>query len=519
MLLVNELFAGIGAQSAALERLGIDFKVVGIAEIDKYAIKSYEAIHGPTRNYGDISKIKKLDYADFWTYSFPCQDISVAGKQAGIEKGKTRSGLLYEVERLLEKSKGNNELPKYLMLENVKNLVGKKFKAQFDEWLQRLDEFGYNAYWQVLNAKDYGIPQNRERVFAISIRKDLNTGYVFPEPFELKKRLKDVLQKEVDEKYYISQEKTNALLSKTKGEIGNGKLLQERNGTFGKVDIHSLEDISPCISATCYKGPDMICMGNVNPSGNGTNGNVSDGLAPTLTTNKGEGPKILQVAQIYPNSGNPEAGRINDDNGISPAMDTCQGGNRMPKIIEPCIAESRGRNLDNPSDRTVGSPTEQRLEINQNGTSNTITTVQKDNYALIPQATKQGYIECNVPGVADLSFPDSKTRRGRVQENGEICPTLMAGQQDICYIEPRCRIRKLTPLECWRLMGFTDEQFYKAEKVNSNSQLYKQAGNSIVADVLYYIFKNLFVEKQIVKQINDEEQLTGQMTIDEWLGA
>ena len=184
MIKVNELFSGIGEQSAALKRLGIDFEVVGIAEIDKYAITSYEAIHGKTRNYGDISKIEKLDYADFWTYSFPCQDISVAGKQAGIEK-HTRSGLLYEVERLLKVSQEQNELPKYLMLENVKNLVGKQFKAQFEEWLKALEELGYNNYWQVLNAKNYGIPQNRERVFVVSIRKDVDAGtFQFPIGFE-----------------------------------------------------------------------------------------------------------------------------------------------------------------------------------------------------------------------------------------------------------------------------------------------------------------------------------------------
>src|SRR5574344_1242971 len=219
MISVNELFAGIGSQAAALDRLGVDFKVVGIAEIDKYAIKSYEAIHGPARNYGDISKIEKLDYADFWTYSFPCQDISVAGKQMGINE-KTRSGLLYQVERLLEVSKECNELPKYLMLENVKNLVGKKFKVQFDEWICRLDELGYNTYWKVLNAKNYGIPQNRERVFAISVRKDIDTGYEFPVGFDNGKRLKDILENEVDEKYYLSE--------KVIDKITNSKFNQEK---------------------------------------------------------------------------------------------------------------------------------------------------------------------------------------------------------------------------------------------------------------------------------------------------
>lgn len=162
MIKVNELFAGIGAFRKALERLNIPHEIVGISEIDKYAIKSYEAIYGATRNYGDISKVAKLDYADLWTYGFPCQDISQAGHQAGIIKGETRSGLLYEVERLLSVAAEHGELPKYLILENVKNLVGKKFIKQFEAWLSWLDELGYNSYWQVINAKDCGIPQNRE---------------------------------------------------------------------------------------------------------------------------------------------------------------------------------------------------------------------------------------------------------------------------------------------------------------------------------------------------------------------
>lgn len=158
MLKVNELFSGIGAFRKALIRLGIPHEIVGISEIDKYAIQSYEAIFGETRNYGDISKVSKLDYADLWTYGFPCQDISLAGNQAGIIKGQTRSGLLYEVQRLLGMAALYDELPKYLILENVKNLVGKKFLPAFQSWIDWLDALGYNTYWQVLNAKDYGFP-------------------------------------------------------------------------------------------------------------------------------------------------------------------------------------------------------------------------------------------------------------------------------------------------------------------------------------------------------------------------
>ena len=208
MLTVNELFAGIGAFRKALIRLGIPHEVVGISEIDKYAIKSYNAIYGETRNYGDISKVERLDYADLWTYGFPCQDISLAGQLKGIVKGETRSGLLYEVQRLLAQAQSDDLLPKYLIMENVKNLVGKKFRADFDSWLEWLDELGYNNYWKVLNAVDYGIPQNRERVFCVSIRKDIDTGYTFPSPIESATVLMDKLEpvEDIDEKYFLSSE-------------------------------------------------------------------------------------------------------------------------------------------------------------------------------------------------------------------------------------------------------------------------------------------------------------------------
>lgn len=204
VITVNELFSGIGAFRKAFINLGIPHHIVGISEIDKYAIKSYEAIYGKTRNYGDISVVDKLDYADLWTYGFPCQDISVAGEQKGIVKGETRSGLLYEVQRLLMAARKNDELPKWLILENVKNLVSKKFISDFQSWIEWLDLLGYNTYWQVINLKDCGIPQNRERVFAVSIRKDIDCGFDFPTPIPLEKGMWAYLDDEVDEKYYLS---------------------------------------------------------------------------------------------------------------------------------------------------------------------------------------------------------------------------------------------------------------------------------------------------------------------------
>lgn len=225
--------------------------------------------------------------------------------------------------------------------------------------------------------------------------------------------------------------------------------------------------------------------------------------------------------------------RIYDVGGNSPTLSTMQGGNQEPKILESQIVAMRGRNPDNPSDRTAGSPTEQRLEPNAQGMCNSLATAQKDNMVLIKQATKSGSIECEVGGCFDASYPESQTRRGRVQDNGNTCPTLTAQNQDIVRIEKggqisndgsQCgtaisdndiesnlvagthgyanshtatqyRIRKLTPRECGRLMGVSDEDISKMAAVNSNTQLYKQFGNSIVVDVMCAMFKNLNIEQ------------------------
>ena len=203
---VLSLFSGIGAFEKALDRLNIDYELVAFSEIDKYATKSYCAIHGvdESMNLGDITKVDENSLPkdiDLITYGFPCQDISLAGKQKGMfndDGTQTRSGLFFEALRIIEATK-----PKIAIAENVKNLTGKKFKEQFELVLKSLEEAGYSNYWKVLNAKDYGIPQNRERVFIISIRKDIDKGYEFPEGFPLELRLKDLLEDEVDEKFYL----------------------------------------------------------------------------------------------------------------------------------------------------------------------------------------------------------------------------------------------------------------------------------------------------------------------------
>lgn len=181
MIKVIELFAGVGCQREALKRANIEHEVVAINENDKYASRAYELLHGKVNNLGDIKKIEKLPKADLWTYPFPCTDISLAWKMKGFDKwSNTHSSLLWEDQRLLEVAEENNELPKHLLMENVKNIVSKKFMPLFQSWLDYLDGLGYKNFYKVLNAKDYGIPQNRERCFMISIR-DKKAHFEFPE--------------------------------------------------------------------------------------------------------------------------------------------------------------------------------------------------------------------------------------------------------------------------------------------------------------------------------------------------
>lgn len=366
---VIELFAGVGSQAMALRNIGIDYEIIGISEIDKFAFKSYEAIHGKTCNFGDITKISELPYCDLLTYSFPCQDLSVAGKQKGIGKG-TRSGLLLEVKRLLLKSKENGTLPKYLLMENVKNLVGKKFIGDFEKWLSFLNSLGYYSNWEVLNAKDYGIPQNRERVFVISSLENMH--YKFPKPSELKSKMKDLLEEKVNDKYYLSEKYLKCFSD-----------MKNRNGfTRGeRFNPRKLEECNTAFAITTRAGQ-----------------RATDNF-------------IIQLGNLKNTEsfgGNPHTGRVYSPDGISPCLNTMQGGGLEPKIL------------------------------------------QSEDY----------------------------------------------------------KIRKLTPLECWRLMGFRDIDYYAAKSVGiSDAQLYKQAGNSIVVTVLEAIFRNLFLKKHKKKRGIIAEQI------------
>ena len=214
-----ELFAGIGSQAMALRDIGADFETYRVVEFDKYAIASYNAIHGTNFPTMDITKIhaedlgivKRTDFTYLLTYSFPCQDLSVAGRQEGMTKGSgTRSGLLWEVERLLNEC--GNDLPQILLMENVTQVHGKKNIEDFEKWLKFLEKKGYTNVWKDLNAKDYGIPQNRDRCFCVSFLG--NYSFTFPEPIELTTCVIDNLEEEVPERLFINSQRAKELIDK-----------------------------------------------------------------------------------------------------------------------------------------------------------------------------------------------------------------------------------------------------------------------------------------------------------------
>lgn len=224
-----ELFGGIGSQAMALTRLGIDFEHYRLVEFDKYPVASYNAIHGTNFEPTDITKIKGSDlgivntdkFTYLMTYSFPCQDLSVAGKQKGMSKGSnTRSGLLWEVERLLNETE---KLPQLLLMENVPQVHSKKNLSDFEDWINFLESKGYSNFYQDLNAKDYGVAQNRNRCFMVSILGDFT--FSFPKPKKLDKTMKDYLEDTVDEKYYINNDKADKLIQNL---INNGSISVER---------------------------------------------------------------------------------------------------------------------------------------------------------------------------------------------------------------------------------------------------------------------------------------------------
>ena len=413
-----DLFAGIGGFRLGMESAG--HECIGFCEIDKFARASYKAIHDTKGEIElhDITavsdeSIRRIGRVDIICGGFPCQAFSIAGNRRGFED--TRGTLFFEIARFASILR-----PKYLLLENVKGLLNHDGGATFETILGALDELGYNVEWQILNSKDFGVPQNRERVFVIGHLRGECTRRVFP------------LSKSCQQANSIKKQYSNTITTRYGNSQGAGAYIVES------------------------KSQKVRSIGNIHPSGNGMNGEVyeSAGLAPTLTTNKGEGQKIA-IPVLTPDctdkrqngrrcKSNEEAvftlttqdkrgiliagklpgnhdqnSRVYDTNGLAPTLSTMQGGGQEPKIIQ------RGRGY------------------NQGG-----------EHDIAPTLTRNSY-----------------------QENN--------------YLSDRFRIRKLTPRECWRLQGFPDWAFDKAQEVNSNSQLYKQAGNSVTVSVIAAIAKEL----------------------------
>lgn len=245
-----ELFAGYGSQAMALKRIGANFESWKVVEFDKFAIASYNAIHGTDYQTMDICNIHAEDldivdtdkYCYMLTYSFPCTDLSVAGQMKGMSRDShTRSGLLWEVERILKEC---DNLPQILFMENVIQVHGKKNLDDFNEWLSFLESLGYKNYWKDLNAKDYGVPQNRNRCFMFSFLGDYN--YEFPKPIELTKCVKDILEPEVEEKHYLKSDKAIKLIELL---LSDGILTNGITVVDGTINKPKQKDISNCITA------------------------------------------------------------------------------------------------------------------------------------------------------------------------------------------------------------------------------------------------------------------------------
>ena len=327
-----EMFAGIGAQAKSLERLGAQFEHWRAYEIDQHAINSYNAIHGTDFAPQDITQTHASDlgitdresYTYILTYSFPCQDLSLAGKGRGLDKGSgTRSGLLWEVERILDECQGN--LPDVLLMENVPQIIGTKHIHNFQLWRRKLEQLGYSNFVQVLNSKHYGIPQNRARCFMVSILGDYH--YTFPPKIPLEKKLKDMLEKNVDERYYLSERALNGIMNTTywqttwdarkpkdgivptlaardykdpklvadRGIILDGKgggWIEKGTGKHQSNELYSMDGLCPTLPASSgvKEPPKMFIekIGNYSPSGYSSSVIVStDGLAPTVMEHHG----------------------------------------------------------------------------------------------------------------------------------------------------------------------------------------------------------------------------------------
>ena len=361
MIRLLELFGGIGACTKAFKRLGIEHEVVDYVEIDKFAVASYNAINNTDFSPQDISQWDKDIDVDFIMHGSPCQDYSLNGRNQGGDEGSgTRSSLMYETVRIVEKLR-----PKYVVWENVRNVLSYRHKHNFEKYLGKMESLGYTNYYQLLNAKDFEIPQNRTRIFVVSIRNDLGLFFEFPQKKDLKLTLKDMLESNPDPKYILSEKAVKYI-------------------TDEKRMSNHWTNIDPDIAITL----------------------------------------------------------------------TAKGQNNWQALFIK-----------------VGVP------------------------------NKAGFQKAYEGDCINIAYPHSETKRGRV--GTQMAQTLMCNDT-LAVVTEGLKIRKLTPREYFRLMGFDDEDFDKAKSVTSDTQLYKQAGNSIVVNVLEAILRNLLINPshEEIRQLN-----------------
>lgn len=642
---VVTLCSGYGAQEMALDRLkrnypDFDWELLAWAEIEPNAIKAHQACHPEYAdlNLGDIticdySKITQP--VDLLVYSTPCQSVSVAGQNKGMKEGSdAASALIWHTRRAIETLK-----PKVCILENVKGMIMGKNVKDFHKWQHVMESYGYTNYAKVLNSKDFGIPQNRERIFMVSIWG--GQSYHFPEPFKLEKRIKDILEPygTVDESFYFKPEQLLRIIAHCDRKV--------EEGCGFKTQFHTEDEVSGCVTAKYGQRETDPCIKEsalLNPMPDGTartiktqyakNGianfmrddgfgatgvqepcGIKEGISihplnrkmefqgfksiqsdtePCLTAHDGRGgePVLWQRLSLYGN--NAQAGRVYDVEGIAPCLDTCCGGNRMPKIPtpvrteeakelrrkgievfkhrelvpredgicntittvtkdyllqEPCIlgytrddngkvcdrhdkeiantvhtstgnggntdqfvkepiaVAMRGRNPDNPSDRAKGAPTEQRLEFGDN-IANCITTVQKDSMVAEPMVSKdprkafgvEDYSDiCPTLVATDYKSPKIVREPMELSFNNLLDKTVLKDEDGKGYLWQDgglWRVRKLVPIEVFRLQDVSDDDAKKIIAVCSKSVCYQLAGNSITCAVLYHIFRKLWIDTE-----------------------
>lgn len=496
MINVGSDFSDVGAFNQALMRLGIEYNEIFACDMDKYARETF------ILNYGEPQYFPKDVYEreipkeslDIYMSSPPCQAFSLAGNRKGEDD--KRGILFYNTHEFIQKNR-----PRFFIIENVKGLLSDDGGKTFQRWIDMLagksvngnpvifpleESTPYHVYYQVLNAKHYGVPQNRERIFIIGVRDDVDNNFHFPKPIHLTKRLKDVLESEVDEKYFLG-EKT---LDYFQRHLEHHK---EKGNGFG------------------FKPQTEI-----------------DSHANSVTTKYGtrQSDTYLKIGTWRTHEDGRGFRETEDNNCPTIPARAREDGSGQPVIK---IGAIRGRNPENPKSRQSGLETEQMLEINENDTSNCLSTVQKDNvvvitepkilgytrdskgivtarhekdlsgtihtssggggntdqFVIIPTNNSKGYDIAEEEEEDSINFSNlkSETKRGRVGKG--VSQTLDTYCQHAIYTQQR--IRRLTPLECFRLMDFNEDFKWNV----SDSQAYKQAGNSIVVGVLAAIINKL----------------------------